>query len=342
MAAVASTNGSAREVGMVVGAQMLEISSERARDALFQIKICGNKTGAEVHVNRVTSLLQDDIDVGTADLSMHDPDHEALKPCASESRPIVGDSDEKLDANSDALTYRSATRTMGDCESNYAGNVGVRSALANNRDSHIHRNGYSGMQSGRSSRPAGMQNFRGRGHSGRRGYFLDPMMQLFSESFGVMSELFEQEEKLDQLNQLLSCKRPDVNDLGVAGTCGRSLFVPADFTFLDICSAPGGFSSFLLSHEKCSGGYGITLPQSAGGLPMVLNNSRYYGGNYSSTKPYHMCFLDLLTQDIPELPPLSSETSEYEEISPGFKKVDFICADGKEEVHSVSRCVSEV
>ena len=74
----------------------------------------------------------------------------------------------------------------------------------------------------------------------------------------------------------------------------------AEIRFLDIACAPGGFSQFLLDHFPNSSGSGITLPESLGGFPVIVNGDHRY----------QLCYFDLLSHPLDPTP----QTSESVDI----------------------------
>lgn len=56
----------------------------------------------------------------------------------------------------------------------------------------------------------------------------------------------------------------DIND-----TAGSLLTNNSVKAYMDLGCSPGGFSSWVMAHNKQSRGLGVTLPEESGGLPMV-------------------------------------------------------------------------
>ena len=50
--------------------------------------------------------------------------------------------------------------------------------------------------------------------------------------------------------------------------------LPQDFTYVDLGCAPGGFSGFLTSDERCAQGVGYTLALDLGGFPVLVSDPR--------------------------------------------------------------------
>jgi hypothetical protein len=52
--------------------------------------------------------------------------------------------------------------------------------------------------------------------------------------------------------------------------------LPSSFKFLDLGAAPGGFSSFLLTDQRCERGFACTLQEDLGGFPFLIEDQRLY------------------------------------------------------------------
>ena len=70
----------------------------------------------------------------------------------------------------------------------------------------------------------------------------------FQKSFAVLDEIFDQNQFFPEL--------------------------PDQFEYVDLGCAPGGFSGYLLSDERCVKGTGYTLCTKLGGFPVIIENPR--------------------------------------------------------------------
>jgi hypothetical protein len=55
----------------------------------------------------------------------------------------------------------------------------------------------------------------------------------------------------------------------------KKKFILNNIHFLDLCSAPSGFSRYIIKKNKNNTGIGISLPIKDGGLPSLLKSKRF-------------------------------------------------------------------
>uniref|UniRef100_A0A0G4FUW0 Ribosomal RNA methyltransferase FtsJ domain-containing protein n=1 Tax=Chromera velia CCMP2878 TaxID=1169474 RepID=A0A0G4FUW0_9ALVE len=100
---------------------------------------------------------------------------------------------------------------------------------------------------------------------------------------------------------------------------GTPIFLPHQFSFIDIACAPGGFSQFLLEgaggRSVCGWGLGVTLPTNRGGFPLLVEPP--VGCSYC------VKYMDLLSDPTPSHVPLGAAIGVIDE------KVDISLADGQ-------------
>jgi hypothetical protein len=95
-------------------------------------------------------------------------------------------------------------------------------------------------------------------------------------AFEVVQEVAAQLSRAGKYETMVQLKKSFTVMAEIFDVHASVLPVPSSFKFLDLGAAPGGFSSYFLTDERCERGFACTLQEDLGGFPFLIEDQRLY------------------------------------------------------------------